>query len=80
MSIRSTYKSATYGEKLVSLEARGQRAIDELTKLRDELPHLKTQIDADADYSLEEKAAAKGEVDTAISGLVAQIKAFASGL
>lgn len=80
MSIRSTYKSATYGEKLVGLEARGQRAIDELTKLRDELPHLKTQIDADADYSLEEKAAAKSEVDTAISGLVAQIKAFAAGL
>lgn len=68
MSIRATFKSATYGQKLIELEARGQRAIDELESLRTELPHMKTQIDADPDYTPEQKAAAKAEVDAVISG------------
>lgn len=80
MSIRATYKSATYGQKLIDLERRGQRAIDELESLRTELPHLKSQIDADPDYTQEQKTNAKAEVDTAIGGLVQQIKDFANGL
>ena len=80
MSIRHTYKSAEHGGKLVSLQKRGQRAINTLNDLRTELPHLKSQIDADADFTAAEKTAAKAEVDAVIANLVQQIKDFAAGL
>lgn len=80
MSIRSTHKSATFGQELVTLEGQGQRAIDTLNTLRSRLPALKTAINADADLSASEKADAVTEVDATIVALVQQIKAFANGL
>jgi len=80
MSIRAIHKSAKYGEELITLQGQGQRAIDTLNTLRSRLPALKTSIQNDADLSAEEKTAAVAEVDTAIAGLVQQIKDFAAGL
>jgi hypothetical protein len=80
MSIRAVHKSAKFGEELVTLEGQGQRAIDVLNTLRTRLPALRTAIQNDPDLSDDEKAAAVAEVNQAISGLVAQIKAFAAGL
>lgn len=80
MSIRSIYKSSTFGEELTALEGQGQRAIDTLNTLRSRLPALKTAINADEDLSAGEKTAATAEVDATIVALVAQIKAFANGL
>lgn len=80
MSIRTAYKDSTFGGQLIGLDARGTRAINELEALRTELPHLKSQIDADPDYTTQEKTAAKAEVDAVIVDLVGRIKAFANGL
>lgn len=80
MAIRSVHKQAKFGEELVALQGQGQRAIDTLEVLRSKLPALKAAINNDADLSAEQKSAAVGEVDTAIQGLVTQIKAFANGL
>ena len=80
MAIRSVHKQAKFGEELVTLQGQGQRAIDTLNTLRTRLPALKTAINDDADLDAAEKSAAVAEVDTAISGLVQQIKDFANGL
>jgi len=80
MGIRTAYKDATFGERLIQLDARGTRAINELDNLRTELPHLKTQIAADADYTQAEKDAANAEVDAVIAALMQRIKDFANGL
>lgn len=80
MSIRQGYKDSAYGRQLIDMDARVTRDLDDLERLRTELPHLKTQIDADPDYTTEEKDDRKAEVDAVISSAVQRIKDFAATL
>lgn len=80
MAIRSVHKQAAFGNELVTLETQGQRAIDTLNTLRTRLPGLKAAIQNDGDLTAAQKTAAVAEVDTAIAGLVQQIKDFAASL
>lgn len=80
MSIRTTYKDSEFGRRLIDMDRRVQRDLDDLESLRSDLPHLKTQIDADPDYTAQQKTDAKAEVDAVISSAVQRIKDFAASI
>lgn len=80
MGIKSIYKRNQYGQRLILFENDGSNAINVLQGLRQSLPQLRDEIEADEDLSADEKADAVAEVNGVILALVAQVKAFADSL
>lgn len=80
MGIKSIAKRAQYGERLLTLEDEGERALGQLEGLRSMLPALRAAIVADEDMTSQEKSDATAEVDAVIVELVSKVKAFAASL
>lgn len=80
MGIKSIYRRNQYGQRLILLENDGSNAINVLQGLRQSLPQLRDEIEADPDLSPEEKQDAVAEVNTVIGELVTAVKSFADSL
>jgi hypothetical protein len=63
MTFRSSFKAYQYGQSIVGLETQGQRAIQTLSGLQNQLASLKTQIQEDEALTTEDKTAGVQEVN-----------------
>lgn len=80
MGIKSIYKRNQYGQRLILFENDGSNAINVLQGLRQSLPQLRDEIEADPDLDAQEKQDAVAEVNAVIGELVAAVKSFAGSL
>lgn len=80
MGIKSIYKRNQYGQRLILFENDGNNAINVLQGLRQSLPQLRDEIEADPDLDAQEKQDAVAEVNAVIGELVTAVKSFADSL
>lgn len=62
-------KRKNYGEALQNLIEQGSKAVDQMERVHAEMQALKSKVEADSDFTIEDAAVIQSSIDTVIDAI-----------